>query len=48
MPIGVSLIGAANDEATLFAIAGLWETATGYRVRRPSLPVSPSEPGSPD
>jgi Asp-tRNA(Asn)/Glu-tRNA(Gln) amidotransferase A subunit family amidase len=47
MPIGVSLVGHRDDEATLFAIASLWERAVDYRVRRPSLPVSSRRPGSP-
>jgi Asp-tRNA(Asn)/Glu-tRNA(Gln) amidotransferase A subunit family amidase len=48
VPIGVSLVGHRDDEATLFAVASLWETATDYRIRRPSLPLSRSSPGSPD
>ena len=35
MPIGVSLIGAVDGEATLFRLATLWEEATGYRPERP-------------
>jgi aspartyl-tRNA(Asn)/glutamyl-tRNA(Gln) amidotransferase subunit A len=38
MPIGVSLIGRRDDEPTLFAIASLWEAASGYRPVRPTLP----------
>jgi aspartyl-tRNA(Asn)/glutamyl-tRNA(Gln) amidotransferase subunit A len=35
LPIGVSLVGRANGEGTLFRLAGLWEQATGYRPERP-------------
>jgi aspartyl-tRNA(Asn)/glutamyl-tRNA(Gln) amidotransferase subunit A len=38
MPIGVSLIGRRDAESTLFAIAALWEAASGYRPVRPTLP----------
>ena len=41
LPIGVSLVGARDAEPMLFAIASLWESASGYRPRRPPLPVSP-------
>jgi aspartyl-tRNA(Asn)/glutamyl-tRNA(Gln) amidotransferase subunit A len=35
VPIGVSLVGRANEEGTLFRLAGLWEEAAGYRPERP-------------
>jgi len=36
LPIGVSLIGKPNEEATLLVLAALWERTSGYRPRRPS------------
>jgi aspartyl-tRNA(Asn)/glutamyl-tRNA(Gln) amidotransferase subunit A len=39
MPIGVSILGRPDAEPTLFAIASLWETATGYRPRHPANPT---------
>lgn len=44
MPIGVSLIGHRDAEPTLFAIASLWEQATGYRPRRPPPPQAQATP----
>jgi aspartyl-tRNA(Asn)/glutamyl-tRNA(Gln) amidotransferase subunit A len=39
MPVGVSLIGRDGDEEGLFRLALLWEQATGYRPRYPTLPT---------
>lgn len=38
VPVGVSLVGREHDEETLVRLAVLWEAASGYRPRWPTLP----------
>jgi aspartyl-tRNA(Asn)/glutamyl-tRNA(Gln) amidotransferase subunit A len=39
MPIGVSLVGAANDEAKLLRLASMWAVASEFRPERPPIPT---------
>jgi Asp-tRNA(Asn)/Glu-tRNA(Gln) amidotransferase A subunit family amidase len=40
LPIGVSLVAGSGGEGILFALGRLWEAASGYAPRQPSLPVA--------
>jgi aspartyl-tRNA(Asn)/glutamyl-tRNA(Gln) amidotransferase subunit A len=39
LPIGVSLVGKADDEQSLFRLAALWEESSGYRRVQPQPPA---------